>query len=113
MRGFILLLYLDHLLGEFVCTGSPGGDSGRELVSSRQRAAEVLVSACTAVAGWLPAELLLSHSPSVQKQPLRTGSLISDCTVYFAGVCPAHSDSILLHGTKYNKSVVNDDSSLD
>lgn len=29
------------------------------------------VSACTAVEGWLPAELYLSHSPSVLKKPLR------------------------------------------
>lgn len=29
------------------------------------------VSACTAVAGWFPAEFYLSHSPSVLKKPLR------------------------------------------
>lgn len=76
MLLFIPLIYLDHLLAEFACTGSlsEDGESFSFLeLSAPGRGARV--SACTAVAGWLPAEFYLSRSPSVLKKPLRMCSL--------------------------------------
>lgn len=81
MLQFISLVYQDRLPTECACTGSlsrDGGGGGRVrasqfgIVSMLQGCQSARVSACTAVAGRLPTESFLSHSPSVQKKPLMT-----------------------------------------